>query len=208
MVSGWERVAPAVVVADSATASTLTTGTFGQYKYLKIICYCNAVSSTTIKMQFNADDDENYSARDLRLDAGTGSRSTTTAIEQTDTDNLVDGGTGNLYCTVTVVNEPLKEKLCYSKGLTTGTGSTDEIALRDVAFKWDRTSGSGTDDAASYITKVTANALFDEKSSLVVFGANDLTLVQPSLPNGATFLTSDTNKLYMWDGTDTWNEVA
>ena len=30
----------------------------------------------------------------------------------------------------------------------------------------------------------------------------------PNLPNGATFLTSDTNKLYMFDGTDTWNEVA
>ena len=30
----------------------------------------------------------------------------------------------------------------------------------------------------------------------------------PDLPNGATFLTSDTNVLYMWNGTDTWNEVA
>ena len=35
-----------------------------------------------------------------------------------------------------------------------------------------------------------------------------VTPVYPNLPNGATFLTSDTNKLYMWDGTDTWNEVA
>ena len=30
----------------------------------------------------------------------------------------------------------------------------------------------------------------------------------PNLPNGATFLTSDTNKLYMFDGTSAWNEVA
>jgi len=30
----------------------------------------------------------------------------------------------------------------------------------------------------------------------------------PNLPNGATFLTSDTNKLFMFDGTDTWNEVS
>ena len=35
-----------------------------------------------------------------------------------------------------------------------------------------------------------------------------VTPVYPNLPNGATFLTSDTNKLYMWNGTDTWNEVG
>ena len=34
------------------------------------------------------------------------------------------------------------------------------------------------------------------------------TAVHPSLPNGTTFLTSDTNKSYMFDGTDTWNEVG
>jgi len=30
----------------------------------------------------------------------------------------------------------------------------------------------------------------------------------PSLPNGTIFITSDTNVHYMWNGTDTWNEVA
>ena len=30
----------------------------------------------------------------------------------------------------------------------------------------------------------------------------------PSLPNGSVFITSDTNVHYMWNGTDTWNEVA
>ena len=29
-----------------------------------------------------------------------------------------------------------------------------------------------------------------------------------NLPNGVTFLTSDTNKLYMWDGTSAWNLVS
>jgi len=32
--------------------------------------------------------------------------------------------------------------------------------------------------------------------------------VYPSLPNGTVFITSDTNVHYMWNGTDTWNEVA
>jgi hypothetical protein len=29
-----------------------------------------------------------------------------------------------------------------------------------------------------------------------------------NLPNGTIFITSDTNVHYMWNGTDTWNEVA
>ena len=32
--------------------------------------------------------------------------------------------------------------------------------------------------------------------------------IYPNLKNGSTFLTSNTNKLYMWNGTDTWNEVS
>jgi len=32
--------------------------------------------------------------------------------------------------------------------------------------------------------------------------------VYPSLSNGSIFITSDTNVHYMWNGTDTWNEVA
>ena len=49
---------------------------------------------------------------------------------------------------------------------------------------------------------------FGAYTSLLVLGADDQEDAPPNLPNGATFLTSDTNKLYMWDGTDTWNEVA
>jgi len=30
----------------------------------------------------------------------------------------------------------------------------------------------------------------------------------PDLPNGSVFITSDTNVHYMWNGSDTWNEVA
>lgn len=34
------------------------------------------------------------------------------------------------------------------------------------------------------------------------------TNVDLNLPNGTVFITSDTNVHYMWNGTDTWNEVA
>ena len=210
MPTGWERVADADVVGSGETETSLTTGTFEQYKYLKILCYCNAQSSTTLKMQFNGDTTESYAAVDLRLEASDGARSTNDNTDASDSDNLVDNGTGDLYCTVDVVNEPTKEKQCYSKGLQTPDGAY-RLALRDVAFKWIRTSGSGTGDSASYITKVTVNAstdCFDEFSSLIVFGANDITLVQPNLPNGTIFNETDTYKYFMWNGTDTWNQMV
>jgi len=37
---------------------------------------------------------------------------------------------------------------------------------------------------------------------------NMATAVYPNLSNGTIFITSDTNVHYMWNGTDTWNEVA
>lgn len=36
----------------------------------------------------------------------------------------------------------------------------------------------------------------------------DFTSTYPNLKNGSTFLTSDTNELWMWDGTSAWNEVS
>ena len=35
-----------------------------------------------------------------------------------------------------------------------------------------------------------------------------ITYTYPNLENGTIFITSDTNVHYMWNGTDTWNEVA
>jgi hypothetical protein len=37
---------------------------------------------------------------------------------------------------------------------------------------------------------------------------NVATSVYPNLPNGGIFEESDTGKHYMWDGTDTWNEIT
>ena len=41
-----------------------------------------------------------------------------------------------------------------------------------------------------------------------VYGATDTTYTYPNIPNGAIFEESDTGKHYMFDGTDTWNEVT
>jgi hypothetical protein len=51
---------------------------------------------------------------------------------------------------------------------------------------------------------------FGAYSSILVLGADDqpTTPVYPNLTNGTIFEESDTGKHYMFDGTDTWNEMT
>jgi len=52
----------------------------------------------------------------------------------------------------------------------------------------------------------TVNWITNKKSSSYKNDPEEVVI--PNLPNGSIFITSDTNVHYMWDGTDTWNEVA
>ena len=45
-------------------------------------------------------------------------------------------------------------------------------------------------------------------SDLKVYYNCDSTHTYPNLVNGVVFEESDTGKHYMWDGTNTWNEVT
>jgi len=74
---------------------------------------------------------------------------------------------------------------------------------------------TGTEQYAGIIDElIIANRAFSaaEISSIYNSGTGgtlaSMPLVKPELPNGSIFITSDTNVHYMWDGTDTWNEVA
>ena len=72
-------------------------------------------------------------------------------------------------------------------------------------------SGSTWTFAVDGVSKATYSSSSDFYLQNLVQKASMAITLKPSsmyLPNGATFLTSDTNKLYMWDGTDTWNEVG
>jgi len=49
---------------------------------------------------------------------------------------------------------------------------------------------------------------FTAGSSLTVWAHVDAISDYPNIPNGTIFEESDTGTHYMWDGTDTWNEVT
>jgi len=53
-----------------------------------------------------------------------------------------------------------------------------------------------------------ANYMDGSISAIKIWNAVTTTDSYPNLPNGAILEESDTGKHYMWDGTDTWNEIT
>jgi len=91
------------------------------------------------------------------------------------------------------------------------TGEIDDMAI------WNRviTSGEVTDlwnsgdgALANTISTTGLLAYYNFDSVTDDKCVNQAVPTYPSLPNGTIFITSDTNVHYMWNGTDTWNEVA
>ena len=85
-------------------------------------------------------------------------------------------------------------------GSVVGTGtSTSLSSAQDDLRYWKimnhMASGSGSIGGRVYDLEIWNNK-------------NTSTPFYPNLPNGSVFITSDTNVHYMWNGTDTWNEVA
>jgi hypothetical protein len=81
------------------------------------------------------------------------------------------------------------------------TGVVDDVdgatGLRYIKFcSWESGSTSGEMESA------VDNVKFYKEIATVP------TLVLPNLPNGTIFEESDTGKIYMFDGTDTWNETT
>jgi len=76
-----------------------------------------------------------------------------------------------------------------------------------------RTTSTDVDSNAKLVSIDTTSATSFEYGDFSNLGTNDdlryiASGASPSLPNGSIFITSDTNVHYMFDGTDTWNEVA
>ena len=103
-----------------------------------------------------------------------------------------------------IININGKEKQCMTRStkVTSSDSSTVSVA-----------HGFGTWNDTAQITKMTWSAegqTLVSGSKLIVWGADDaaLTPVYPNLTNGTLFEESDTGKIYMFDGTDTWNEMT
>ena len=103
-----------------------------------------------------------------------------------------------------IININGKEKQCMTRVTKASDGDSSTVSIAH---------GFGTWNDTAQITKITWSAegqTLVSGGKLVVWGADDaeLTPVYPNIPNGAIFEESDTGKHYMFDGTDTWNEMT
>ena len=129
----------------------------------------------------------------------------TTGHEEIANTNVVDGE----WHTLGLTHASGGGIVWYLDGVSDGTGTEGETYTdtnySDTINLHGGSVGSGTMIFDSFFFKESVVTAPDMSGLSTKMKG---TFTYPSLPNGATFLTSDTNKLYMWNGTDTWNEVG
>jgi len=176
------------------------------YKYLHIEAWTTGTGNQRPCLQFNSDtgDTDNYVLRYME-DGKSGGGSTY------DRDFIILFGLSDsfadVFSVIDVVNPPVgsgQEKIIKSWSVGSDSGASNAPRREEGMSKWINT----TDPITSVTIHNPEDGDFAAGSVVTVWGAETPPDDPPNLPNGATFLTSDTNKLYMFDGTDTWNEVA
>lgn len=202
MASTWQQLGSWTQPSGSVTS--WSTGDFTAKKHLRIIFVGNSSSSSGADMtvRFNDDSGSNYRQRTGYMNGSTDDGG------QTGSD-FRSGFTlsPNGYAVWEFINILDREKLGIGMGQYSNAGEGNKPSEREQIAKWFRTDRQ--------ITKITLRREGDTDGvvpihTITVYGADDqpTTPFYPNLPNGAIFEEQDTGKHYMFDGTDTWNEVT
>ena len=215
MAKGWENIGKHTLTTAGAN---LTVANIPHRDHLRVLITIVGTSGNTPALRYRFNDDSSGTAGSsgtyAHRNSNTGG-SDDTGLYKTEINPLnqdpSSSGT-DLFVDIDIINIADQEKICTNHIVlqqATGNGNTERT---ENSAKWVRTSGSGTGNASAQITKIvvyTDNSTnLGVGSSMVVFGENTIpAIVYPSLTNGTIFEESDTGKIYMFDGTDTWNEM-
>ena len=206
----WERLAS---VTLGSSADVLDSGTFTAKKHLRVSIFTIATGgATNHAIRYNADTGSNYQYR--RNANGTSEGNEQSQSSDPSISGSISSSAGNVFADGIILNKSDSEKVARWDTTFSNTAGAGNIPMRrEGCCKWVRTSGSGTGDSASQITRIyTTNdsaGSYDTGSTITVWGADDQasTPFYPYLSNGTIFEESDTGKHYMWDGTSAWNEM-
>jgi len=199
MAASWERLAS---VTQASDASTLSSGTFTAKKHLKVIGHTIQATPVEPDIRFNNDSGSNYTVR-KNIDGG--SDSTNVNLDRIYNFGYSPSGTGEAFTTMHIINIADKEKLVIFHNQYGSLGAGTAPTRREVVAKWTNTSDQIT---RIDFVDLGSGASIDAGSTITVWGADDATAFYPNLPNGTIFEESETGTHYMFDGTDTWNEVT
>jgi len=217
MVKGWERLGRHTLESDAAN---LTVSSIPHRDHLRVLININGTSGNvpSLRFRFNGDSSgsEGSSGTYAHRNSNTGGNDDTGLYKTDINPTNQSGGAGtDLLLDIDIINIADQEKLCINHMVfqkTAGQGAGRPERTENIA-KWVRTSGSGTGDSSAQITKI---VVYDSDgnnwatgSSMSVFGENTIpATVYPNIINGTIFEETDTGTHYMWDGTDTWNEIT
>jgi len=211
MPSSWERIASATLTGTNAE---LNSGTFTPKDHLRVVFNgFNQSADSDVMMRVGTggtiDTGANYTWRNCRNGGSDSEQHTQNELQ------IVGGSFNTSNATsqgvIQIVNKSDEEKLFSSHTGTAiaGSGSTaGQVPDRiELAGKWGNTAGQIN---TIRIFVPSNSAVFAIGASITVFGADDQTFsyTYPLVPAGSIFEESDTGKHYMWDGTNTWNEVG
>jgi len=213
MPSSWERLTS--VTLDDAN-SEIETPTFTPKAFLRVVFNgVNQSAASNIEFQVGTGGTGTW---DIDYGSGVGNNThyTWRASDDNDTD-ATDNGDSKIrlgipsasneysYGEIAIKNLSAEYKMFITDTLTVIAGAGTAPNRREVVGKWENTTGQ-INIMRVFLTQ--GGSEFDEGSTITVWGADASAAFYPYYSNGAIFEESDTGKHYMFDGTDTWNEIT
>ena len=208
--SGWERLAFVNTRTQTTNANdTLVTATFPARKFLHIESFYKYTSGgNDPRYTFNTDQGSTSYAWARNVDNATESNTGTGGAAGFVVNDI---GSGNIiFDRIDITNVLNQEKQGIGRshyaGDEAGSGNTDDSAdphWREYTAKWINTT-----EQITKVQIIMGSGAFESGACMTVWGSDAGSTSTFTYPNGTIFEESDTGKHYMFDGTDTWNEMT
>ena len=203
MANSWVLLKDASTLASIASNSndTLDTGTFAAKKHLFVRYFTSKTGGNLdCTIRFNGVSSAQYSERGRRFVAN--SQSDDLNYSRTGIEINISSATRQSGI-MTIENRVGSPKLAMIRMSDVGTYPPHRS---EIVGKWIPTS------LDTQITSIqiqnAGSGSFDNPVEIQVWGTDEFTASDAKAVNGTIFEESDTGKHYMFDGTDTWNEVT
>ena len=212
MVATWQRLAYVTLgsagdVLDTANDSSFSGNDFEGKKHLKVHIFTVADGgNTNHAIRYNG---LTTSILAYRRNQNGGSDATPEANQSSDPciSASLSSDTMNTFAVGNIINILDKEKMQTWDTVFGENEASNSPERREGVNKMTTTDAQITRIS---VTNDVSGSNYGVGSSITVWGADDQpsTPFYPNIPNGAIFEESDTGKHYMFDGTDTWNEMT
>ena len=197
MAGSWELLKDITlgVAGDKLDSGTIT----NPKRYLRVEIHTIATGGTIKEnITFNNSSGNEYARRRSNNGASDSLDNTQPQLE------VYGDTTQDRYLVMNIGNIADREKLVIGQYNVNTAGAGNPPDRSEFVGKWVNTSALITQIECD--NNGTGN--YDAGSQMTIWGADDAPLVYPNLPNGTIFNETDAYKYFMFDGTDTWNQMV